>query len=181
MGQPSMRNGMNAHNCGMANVRDPGPKLHNHSTLNGSRTFEFTPIKAFTIFRLHSKPWPMNMLRFLPTACLLATLIPAHAQFEVVHAAPDASTAAKAASLLLQDGSTVTHQIKDGMSIFRKYDAQGALSWSRGLPAVPSVFNPVQLFADGPDGFQVVRLAGIESQLEGEFDALYWSHFRLSE
>ncbi len=121
----------------------------------------------------------MNILRFLSTVCILTTLVPAYAQFEVVHDASHGDLPSKPAGLILQDGSTVTHHIRGGQSVFRKYDVQGALEWSRSLQAYYSYYGKlVELLPDGLDGFQVVRRAGTEIQVIDEFNASFLCHIQ---
>ncbi len=102
----------------------------------------------------------------------------AQAQFQVVHDVPNTSSNPQITPLILADGNTVTYQWNDGQHIFRKYDTNGGLVWSRGMEAYS--FNTfdggpsVVLLKNGVDGFRFVFISDItETPLGGSgFESL---------
>lgn len=125
----------------------------------------------------------MHLSRILATSAVLCTAVfGAHAQFHVVHDVPNITTDPAFQPLILADGGLVTHHWEDSAHIFRKYDGEGELLWSRALPGdLPYTWNPegpVVLLPDGPDGFQFVRQANTTYTL---VDTVMWMDHRLEQ
>ncbi len=89
----------------------------------------------------------------------------AQAQFQVVHDVPNTSSNPQITPLILADGNTVTYQWNDGQHIFRKYDTNGGLVWSRGMEG--SYFSEwnsepsMVLMKRGTDGFRFARIVEV--------------------
>lgn len=108
----------------------------------------------------------MKLIRTLAAfAAIGLSMLTAHAQFQVVHDAPNTTSTPKLTPLILADGSLITFHQESGNDIFRKYDANGVLIWNKALAGnSQTMWNgdpAIALMIDGADGFQFARLAGI--------------------
>ncbi|MBK8708770.1 MAG: hypothetical protein IPN30_09820 [Flavobacteriales bacterium] len=80
----------------------------------------------------------MKLQRSLATCSIICfSVFAACAQFQVVHDTPLANALIAPTPLILTDGSTVTYHLSDGHPIFRKYDGDGGLLWTKFLEAGP--------------------------------------------
>lgn len=107
----------------------------------------------------------MKLIRTLAAfAAIGLSMLTAHAQFQVVHDAPNTTSTPKLTPLILADGSLITFHQESGNDIFRKYDANGVLIWNKALAGnSQTMWNgdpAIALMIDGADGFQFARLAG---------------------
>ena len=108
----------------------------------------------------------MNLTRTLSAcAAICLSLLTAHAQFQVVHNAPNTTSTPQLIPLLLADGSTVTFHGEAGQDVFRKYDGNGALVWTKALAGASlALWNGgpgIAMMNDGADGFRFARLSGV--------------------
>ncbi|HRH70765.1 MAG TPA: hypothetical protein PLB89_14785 [Flavobacteriales bacterium] len=110
----------------------------------------------------------MDLTRTLVTCATLGlSFIAAQAQFQVVHDVPNTTSTPEITPLILSDGNTVTHHWDADQHIFRKYDANGDLLWSKALEgsSMPTWDgeHPIILMNDGADGFHYLYWAGLIS------------------
>ncbi|MBK8532557.1 MAG: T9SS type A sorting domain-containing protein [Flavobacteriales bacterium] len=102
----------------------------------------------------------MKLQRSLATCSIICfSVFAACAQFQVVHDTPLANALIAPTPLILTDGSTVTYHLSDGHPIFRKYDGDGGLLWTKFLEADPQTTWGYgdgwssRMVSDGAEGF----------------------------
>lgn len=89
------------------------------------------------------------------------------AQFQLVHPAPITAMIPVVTPVLVADGGVVTHHWLDGDHLFRKYDASGALLWTRAMEGELSTAlltgEPLmRMQADGSGGVVALHFVGAQ-------------------
>lgn len=106
----------------------------------------------------------MQFLRTLTNAAsMVMMIVNVAAQYQVVHDAPNTTSAPVLYPLILADGSIVTHHWSNDMHVFRKYATDGELVWSKALGgglAEMGPHGPVVLLRGEAGGFRFVRYIG---------------------
>jgi hypothetical protein len=120
------------------------------------------------------------------TLCiLLCGNLVLQAQFQQVHDVANTTTTPELSPLLLPNGHTVTHHWQAGLHIFRNYDTNGVLVWSRGIQGPLIEFNSydhnLRMLNDGPDGFAYVLYLGYTLTPGGEEPFTFYTKEHLFE